>query len=33
MEEQVYAKLWMIDHQKKLQREVKETQDKKEKVA
>ena len=33
VEEQVYAKLWMIDHEKKLQREVKEAQHKKEKVA
>jgi len=32
LEEQVYAKLWMLDHQKKVQREQEEASDKKKKV-
>jgi|TARA_B110000305_G_C19400424_1_gene619849 hypothetical protein len=33
LEEQVYAKLWMMDHDKKMQREKTEAGDKKKKVA
>lgn len=33
LEEQVYAKLWMMDHDKKMQREKTEASDKKKKVA
>lgn len=33
LEEQVYAKLWMMDHDKKMQREKTEATDKKKKVA
>jgi hypothetical protein len=32
LEEQVYAKLWMMDHDKKMQREKTEATDKKKKV-
>ena len=32
LEEQVYAKLWMMDHEKKLQREKNEASEKKQKV-
>ena len=33
VEEQVYAKLWMMDHDKKVQREKSEAAEKKKKVA
>ena len=33
VEEQVYAKLWMLDHDKKVQREKTEAAEKKKKVA
>lgn len=33
LEEQVYAKLWMMDHDKKMQREKTEASEKKKKVA
>jgi len=32
VEEQVYAKLWMLDHEKKIARERREAHEKKEKV-
>lgn len=32
LEEQVYAKLWMLDHEKKLEREQREAREKKEKA-